>query len=105
MARLEGSVKTMSQSWIADRLNMRSAANVSQQVRRFEGELKVQGDSRIKEASFPTEPSAQIKGLALGDGGWKFSVDPGEYVASTYIISQTRSRLQPAICKTFATGK
>jgi putative transposase len=39
---------TMSQSWIADRLNMRSAANVSQQVRRFEEELKVQGDSRIK---------------------------------------------------------
>jgi DNA-binding transcriptional LysR family regulator len=38
----------MSQSWIADRLNMRSAANVSQQVRRFEEELKVQGDSRIK---------------------------------------------------------
>jgi putative transposase len=39
---------TMSQSWIADRLNMRSAANVSQQVRRFEKELKRQSDSRIK---------------------------------------------------------
>jgi hypothetical protein len=38
----------------------------------------------VTEASFSTEPSAQIKGLALGDGGWKFSVDPGEYVASTY---------------------
>ncbi len=39
---------TMSQSWIADRLNMRSATNVSQQVRRFERELKGQSDSRIK---------------------------------------------------------
>jgi hypothetical protein len=40
---------TMSQSWIANRLSMRSAANVSQQVRRFERELKGQTDSRIKE--------------------------------------------------------
>jgi putative transposase len=40
---------TMSQSWIADRLNMRSAANVSQQVRRFETGLKRQTDSRIRE--------------------------------------------------------
>ena len=39
---------TVSQSWIADRLNMRSAANVSQQVRRFERELKGQSDPRIK---------------------------------------------------------
>jgi hypothetical protein len=33
---------TMRQSWIADRLNMRSAPNVSQQVRRFERELNRQ---------------------------------------------------------------
>ena len=39
---------TLSQSWIADRLNMRSAANVSQQVRRFESRLNHQTDSRIK---------------------------------------------------------
>jgi putative transposase len=39
---------TLSQSWIADRLNMRSAANVSQQVRRFETQLKRQTDFRIK---------------------------------------------------------
>jgi putative transposase len=39
---------TLSQSWIADRLNMRSPANVSQQVRRFETQLKRQTDSRIK---------------------------------------------------------
>ena len=39
---------TMTQSWIATRLHMRSAANVSQQVRRFERELKQQTDSRIK---------------------------------------------------------
>jgi putative transposase len=39
---------TLSQSWIADRLNMRSAANVSQQVRRFETQLHRQNDSRIK---------------------------------------------------------
>jgi putative transposase len=38
---------TLSQSWIADRLNMRSAANVSQQVRRFERGLKRQTDPRI----------------------------------------------------------
>jgi hypothetical protein len=28
--------KTMDQTWIPNRLNMRSAANVSQQIRRFE---------------------------------------------------------------------
>ena len=39
---------TLSQSWIADRLHMRSAANVSQQVRRFESQLKSHTDSRIK---------------------------------------------------------
>jgi putative transposase len=39
---------TMSQSWIADRLNMRSPANVSQQVRRFEAQLQQQTDARIK---------------------------------------------------------
>lgn len=39
---------TMSQSWIADRLSMRSAANVTQKVRRFERELGRQTDSRIK---------------------------------------------------------
>jgi putative transposase len=39
---------TLSQSWIGDRLNMRSAANVSQQVRRFERESKRQTDARIK---------------------------------------------------------
>jgi REP element-mobilizing transposase RayT len=39
---------TLSQSWIADRLHMRSAANVSQQVRRFETQLKSQTDPRIK---------------------------------------------------------
>jgi hypothetical protein len=40
---------TVTQTWIANRLNRRSAANVSQQVRRFEKELKRQTDSRIKE--------------------------------------------------------
>ena len=39
---------TLSQTWIADRLHMRSAANVSQQVRRFESQLKRQTDPRIK---------------------------------------------------------
>jgi REP element-mobilizing transposase RayT len=39
---------TMNQSWIARRLNMRSAANVSQQIRRFEKKLTRQTDSRIK---------------------------------------------------------
>jgi REP element-mobilizing transposase RayT len=39
---------TVSQSWIARRLNMRSAANVSQQIRRFEKDLKRQTDSRIR---------------------------------------------------------
>jgi putative transposase len=39
---------TVSQSWIANRLSMRSAANVSQQVRRFESELKRQSDRRVK---------------------------------------------------------
>jgi len=39
---------TVSQSWIARRLNMRSAANVSQQIRRFEKDLKRQTDPRIK---------------------------------------------------------
>ena len=39
---------TVSQSWIARRLNMRSAANVSQQIRRFEKDLKQQTDSRIR---------------------------------------------------------
>lgn len=39
---------TLSQTWIADHLHMRSAANVSQQVRRFESQLKRQTDPRIK---------------------------------------------------------
>jgi hypothetical protein len=39
---------SLSQTWIADRLHMRSAANVSQQVRRFESQLKRQTDPRIK---------------------------------------------------------
>jgi putative transposase len=39
---------TVSQSWIARRLNMRSGANVSQQIRRFEKDLKRQTDSRIR---------------------------------------------------------
>ncbi len=38
----------------------------------------------VTRVSLPSEPSAAIKGLALGDGGWKFSVDEGEYVASTH---------------------
>jgi aryl-alcohol dehydrogenase-like predicted oxidoreductase len=40
---------TMSRSWTANRLNMSNAANVSQQVRRFEAGFKRQTDSRIKE--------------------------------------------------------
>ena len=40
---------TMNQSWIAERLNMGSAANVSQQVRRFERKFKRQSDLRIRE--------------------------------------------------------
>jgi hypothetical protein len=39
---------TMRQSWIAKRLNMRTAANVSQQIRRFEKNLQYQRDPRIK---------------------------------------------------------
>ena len=39
---------TMDQSWIANRLNMRSAANVSQQIRRFEKNLNRQLDPRVK---------------------------------------------------------
>jgi REP element-mobilizing transposase RayT len=39
---------TISQGWIANRLNMHSAANVSQQIRRFEANLNSQSDSRIR---------------------------------------------------------
>ena len=39
---------TVNQGWIANRLHMRSAANVSQQIRRFEAELKSQSDPRIQ---------------------------------------------------------
>jgi putative transposase len=37
-----------SQSWIADRLAMRSAANVSQQVRRFRGQKKPKLSARFE---------------------------------------------------------
>jgi hypothetical protein len=42
---------SMSQSWIADRLNMRSAANVGQQVRRFERELNARVTCELKQLS------------------------------------------------------
>ena len=39
---------TVSQNWIAKRLSMRSAANVSQQIRRFEANIESQPDLRIQ---------------------------------------------------------
>jgi putative transposase len=39
---------TVSQGWIATRLTMRSPANVSQQIRRFEANLENQSDPRIR---------------------------------------------------------
>ena len=39
---------TVSQRWIANRLTMRSAANVSQQIRRFEAKLESQSDPQTR---------------------------------------------------------
>ena len=48
LAWVIASSTTVSQDWIANRLSMRSAANVSQQIRRFEANRESQSNTRIQ---------------------------------------------------------
>jgi putative transposase len=60
---------TISQRWIANRLTMRSAANVSQQIRRFEANLESQCDPQIR-SWLKTVKICGSSLFCMGNKGW-----------------------------------